>query len=176
MADFTKALAFVLQNEGGYSDDPGDSGGETYCGISRNSFPAWAGWPIVESEKADRDFPGCLSANAALNAHVAEFYRQNFWAPIRGDQIADQALATQLFDTCVNSGVGEGVKLLQRALRVTADGRFGPATAAALAAANPAIALRDLRAYRQWFYAKTYARDPARLEPFLYGWMLRSNK
>lgn len=176
MADFQKALAFVLINEGGYSDDPGDSGGETYCGISRNNFPAWPGWPRIDSAKADRDFPGCLNTDTVLPGLVADFYRLNFWAPISGDSIGDQDLATRLLDACVNNGLREGVTLLQRALKVTADGKFGPHTVQALAAANPVVALRDFRAWRQWFYAKDYARDPSRLDPFLYGWMLRSDK
>lgn len=176
MANFVKALAFVLENEGGYSDDPGDSGGETYCGISRNNFPAWAGWTIIDSAKADRDFPNSLQALDPLTAAVESFYRSTFWAPINGDAIADQNIATQLLDACVNDGVGEGVRLLQRALKIDADGKFGPRTVAALAAANPTITLRDFRAWRQWLYAHAFARDPKTQEPFLYGWMLRSDK
>ena len=39
MADFTKYLPKLLQYEGVYSNNPKDSGGETYKGVSRVNFP-----------------------------------------------------------------------------------------------------------------------------------------
>jgi len=35
---FNEAVNFVLVNEGGYSDHPNDSGGETHLGISQWAF------------------------------------------------------------------------------------------------------------------------------------------
>ena len=40
---FLTAFANTMIHEGGYSVDPGDSGGETYMGISRHHWPDWAG-------------------------------------------------------------------------------------------------------------------------------------
>ena len=34
-------ISKTLETEGGYVNDPSDSGGETYCGIARNSNPNW---------------------------------------------------------------------------------------------------------------------------------------
>src|SRR5690242_10944779 len=39
MADFFQAIAYVLQNEGGYSCNPDDPGGETKFGICRRDHP-----------------------------------------------------------------------------------------------------------------------------------------
>ena len=36
---FETAIAFVLSEEGGYSNDPNDPGGETNFGISKRSHP-----------------------------------------------------------------------------------------------------------------------------------------
>lgn len=168
MAVFDPALAFVLANEGGYSNDKGDTGGETYCGISRNNFPAWPGWALI-----DATGPEHINASALVQP-VADFYRKNFWAAIQGDLIKDQDVATRLFDMAVNAGVGEAAKLIQRAAHVTADGVIGPATIAAI---NSSVSLLPrFRARRAQFYAQAYARDPQRLDPFLYGWMLRNQK
>jgi lysozyme family protein len=37
--------------EGGYADDPADSGGETIFGVSRANFPNWPQWPRVDEFK-----------------------------------------------------------------------------------------------------------------------------
>ncbi len=37
MANFNNAFNLVLKNEGSYSNDPDDPGGETYKGISRKT-------------------------------------------------------------------------------------------------------------------------------------------
>ena len=44
-------ISKTLETEGGYVNDPSDSGGETYCGIARNSNPKWEGWKIVDAHK-----------------------------------------------------------------------------------------------------------------------------
>ncbi len=49
--DFQKALAHTLEFEGGYANDPADSGGETFRGISRRNWPQWEGWPLIDQAK-----------------------------------------------------------------------------------------------------------------------------
>ena len=44
-------ISNTLETEGYYVNDPSDSGGETYCGIARNSNPKWQGWKIVDKHK-----------------------------------------------------------------------------------------------------------------------------
>ena len=51
MSDFNIAYAKTGHAEGGYANNPDDSGGETVQGISRNNFPKWRGWMIVDLEK-----------------------------------------------------------------------------------------------------------------------------
>lgn len=41
MAEFNIAFQKTLTHEGGYVNDPEDSGGETYKGISRNNHKNW---------------------------------------------------------------------------------------------------------------------------------------
>lgn len=116
MSNFARALEVVLQHEGGYVNHPDDPGGETIYGISRRSHPdVWAkGRPTLEDAK--------------------QIYHRDYWLPIKADAMP-AAVALMVFDTAVNAGNRRAAILLQRALRVTADGNIGPVT---LAAANRA--------------------------------------
>lgn len=131
MANFSTALARTLQFEGGYSNTPGDAGGETYKGIARNEHPEWDGWVIVDSLKAQSGFPGSLSGNLALQQSVNRFYQTKFW---KYDNINDQEVANVLFDAGVNLNVPPAVKAMQTALKVffsgpiVVDGIYGPKT------------------------------------------------
>ena len=116
MSNFAKALEVVLHHEGGYVNHPGDPGGETIYGISRRSHPdVWAkGRPTLEDAK--------------------QIYHRDYWLPIKADAMPFP-VALMVFDAAVNAGNRRAAILLQRALRVTADGSIGPVT---LAAANRA--------------------------------------
>jgi lysozyme family protein len=39
--DFESALAFVLEAEGGYTNDPDDHGGKTDLGITQGEYTQW---------------------------------------------------------------------------------------------------------------------------------------
>lgn len=116
MSNFAKALSVVLHHEGGYVNHPSDPGGETIYGISRRSHPdVWAkGRPTLEDAK--------------------RIYHRDYWLPIKADAMPFP-VALMVFDAAVNAGNRRAAILLQRALRVTADGSIGPVT---LAAANRA--------------------------------------
>jgi lysozyme family protein len=144
MALYYKALEKTISNEGNYSDHPNDKGGETYKGISRIFNPDWEGWSIVDSEKHNANFPDCLQFDGDLERMVSDFYETNFWEPLHGEEIEDQDLANKLFDISVNTGLTDGIVILQHALMalntngelypeiIMADGKFGPKTLAAI--------------------------------------------
>ena len=91
----------TLANEGGWNKTPGDSGGETYRGISRNNNPRWAGWAVIDRVGHSNRV---LAANPELQASVVQYYHDNHWAAIHGDWIASQYLAYKVFDLTVNRG------------------------------------------------------------------------
>ncbi|MGH9416704.1 MAG: methylated-DNA--[protein]-cysteine S-methyltransferase [Terriglobales bacterium] len=117
---FVAALSRTLGFEGGYSDDPDDPGGETYCGVSRRNWPEWPRWATVDRVTATA--PNAAQRNAALASDpalreaVAQFYRDQFWTPLQADPWTNPALAADVFDAAVNCGLGEAVKLLQSAV------------------------------------------------------------
>lgn len=148
MSNFEIALKRALAFEGGFSNDPNDKGGMTFCGISRKAWPDWSGWAIVDGAIENGvDVKTYAHQNALFMAvHVAPFYLKNFWLPIRGDEIESQDIANYLFDFAVNSGVRNAVKCLQRAVSFEGsdvDGIIGLGT---LMAVNR---FADLQAFKE---------------------------
>jgi len=105
---FDRAIEFVLEQEGGYSNDPRDPGKETRWGISHAAYP-------------DEDIFHLTLERAK------SIYLRDYWTPIKADQLPD-AVAFVLMDAAVNMGVGTAVKCLQRALGVISDGEVGTQT------------------------------------------------
>lgn len=124
MADFLIAYKITSKNEGGYAKDPDDNGGETYAGVSRNNWPHWIGWDIVDHYKKLPNFPHNLKASNELQKAVEEFYKANFWNPIRGDEINNQESANRIYDRAVNTGVGEAIILAKRSLGLPENTQF----------------------------------------------------
>lgn len=108
MTAFDDAFAAVIGIEGGYTNDPDDSGGETKYGISKTAFPN------VDIKN--------LTLDQAKN-----IYFDNYWTPSKC-QVLPGHIGAQVFDFAVNAGVSEAAKTLQRALGVDDDGVVGPST------------------------------------------------
>ena len=162
MADFQPAYERMIRDEGGYvlHNVPGDRGGQTFAGIARNMHPRWPGWAIVDSG-------GTPSAQV-----VWDFYKQNFWDDILGDQITHQAVAADIFNFYVNTGRPAKV-LAQLVVGATPDGAIGPRTVVALNAADPekfvlAYAIAKITRYRD-----IVTRDRSQMK-FLLGWINRT--
>lgn len=102
------AFDLLMINEGGYVNDPNDSGGQTKYGISKKAYP-------------DLDIKN-LTISQAM-----EIYRKDYWDRCKCDYMPD-ALSVAVFDFAVNSGVKTAIKKLQIALGVKADGIIGNQT------------------------------------------------
>ena len=168
MANFQIALAALNPDEGGFTRD---EGGETYRGISRNSWPNWSGWAILDALP-----PGILTqgviirGNAALDQQVAAFYRQSFWL---FDALPDQDVANKIFSLFVNLAHA-GIRVLQLALQrievgpIVADGNWGPQTQAAVIVADPARLLRAIRYFQVKHYLANDANRPNEIDGLLW--------
>ncbi len=117
MADFLQAFNLTIGNEGGYVNDSNDSGGETYCGISRKNFPNWPGWAIVDAHQLKHG-----NTLPELLPHVQDFYKENFWDKMNGDDLTNQVLAANTFDYGVKDGIKTSIKSTQTALGIPATG------------------------------------------------------
>src|SRR2546430_2773024 len=91
MANFDEAVKITLTWEGGYVNDPLDSGGETKFGISKRNHPS------IDIESLTPD-------------DAKHIYKTEYW-PTLYDKITSQALGAKLFDMGVNQGVGTAVKI-----------------------------------------------------------------
>ena len=114
---FDKLIGF----EGAYSNNPNDRGGETWTGISRNNFPQWEGWPIIDRIKAQTDktqLSKVLSGDSDLKKCVSQFYYQVFWMALNLDKIPVYAIAEEIFDTAVNQGAKTAARYFQQALNL----------------------------------------------------------
>lgn len=169
MAQFEAAYRVTAQHEGGWANVAGDSGGETYAGIARRYHPHWHGWGIVDAVKGKKH--GQFIDNSMLRMHVKDFYRQQFWSKMHGDLIQSQRVANFTYDFFVNSGAG-GLKEVQRAVGVTADGRIGPRSLKALNEANEDELMNKLIAARIDFVVSIVIRKPSQAK-FLNGWLRR---
>lgn len=123
------AVDHVLKSEGGYSDHAADPGGKTRYGITE-AVAREVGY------KGDmRELPLDLAKR---------IYKDRYWDTVKAEQLPP-AVRYVVFDAAVNSGPGQAVKWLQRALGVVDDGVIGPKTLAAANAANPdALKMRML--------------------------------
>lgn len=119
MADFKTAYKITMAHEGGYANNPADTGGETWKGIARKRHPDWPGWSTIDQYKAKPDFPANLADAPGLQQGVELFYKIKFWDYLKLDQIGNQKIANELFDTSVNMGQGVAALFIQRALNVS---------------------------------------------------------
>lgn len=124
MADFSTAFNRTEKNEGKdiWTKVDGDSGGETWSGISRKANPSWSGWKILDQIKNKKN--GQKISTPELEDYKQSLYRTNYWNPIWGDKINNQKVANDLYDTGVNMGPSTSIKLSERQFGMKETGRM----------------------------------------------------
>jgi lysozyme family protein len=133
--EFDEAYHILLGHEGGYSNHAADPGGETMWGVTKRVAQA----------------NGYTGPMRDLPLEVAKrIYRSMYWAPVRAQELPP-TLRYPVFDAAVNSGTGQAIRWLQRALGVADDGRIGPITLAAAQRADAEQVLRRMLGARLRF-------------------------
>ena len=179
--NFKRALSFVFGNEGGYSNDPLDRGGETNLGITQSTL-----------DRARREGIGRLpqSVKDLKREQAEEIYRILYWRASKAEELP-YPLCVLHFDAAVNHGVGGAGKLLQKTInnyavkaglsvRVNEDGAVGPKTLDALdeciaAKNNIALICTIYCNEREKFYRAIVASRPDQSR-FLRGWLNRLDR
>jgi lysozyme family protein len=168
-ANFERCLAIVLDKEGGFSDHPRDRGGPTNLGITLRTLASWQGLNFDETtEEAKTKLLADLKALTKREA--AEIYRANYWLPMRCGDLP-RGVDLMLFDFGVNAGPRTSVKLMQRAVGVTADGSLGPQTLAAATATDAGKLIDALAEARLAYY-----RSLDNFDVFGAGWSKRTSE
>lgn len=148
---FDETFTKLIAHEGGEVNDPRDPGGHTKYGISKRAYP-------------DVDI-------ASLTLEQArEIYLRDYWLRARCDQLPP-AVAFQVFDTAVNSGIGQSIRFLQRAVGVADDGNVGPLTIAAVKRMDPEAVASRFNGHRLDFMTRLSTWDV-----FGRGWARRVAK
>ncbi len=112
MTWFDQCFEKLISHEGGYVNHSNDPGGETKFGISKRAYPQ------VDIK------------NLTLDGAKA-IYKSDYWDRAQCDKLPP-SVAYLLFDSAVNSGIGQAIRFLQRAVGVADDGALGPMTLAAV--------------------------------------------
>jgi len=188
MADFNEAFEITMGHEGTYDNDPDDVGGETYRGIARRYHPNWEGWKIIDDcKKFDFSIEECLRLKGGdINDRVKDFYKDKYWNPFCGDEIFNQMVANEMFDTGVNMGIGRAVKFLQKGLNVlnrngrlysdiVEDGDFGNNTMRALDSLpqkDMGVLCKIMNVLQGMHYINYMTKSPTQ-EKFARGWFSR---
>ncbi|QZA82794.1 hypothetical protein K4H25_15335 [Deefgea piscis] len=170
-----KMLDKLLGLEGGYVNNPGDSGGETH-------------WGITVAVAREEGYTGRMIDMTHDQAKL--IYLRRYWIKPKFADVSARStvLAEELFDTGVNCGTATAAMMLQRALNVMnnqasiyadlkVDGAIGSATLAALdkylakrGKEGEAVlfnALNCLQGERYIDLAERRQKD----EAFVYGWI-----
>jgi lysozyme family protein len=173
MALFETALHKVLAHEGGYVNDPDDTGGETYKGVARKMNSKWDGWVRVDVAKTQSGFPANLEKDNELQDEVNRFYQVNYWDTLCADKIENQLVANSLFDFGVNAGVKTAASLAQLVVEASPDGVIGPASLQKLNAFDPDHFLAAYTVAKIARYISIVKKRPESRKYF-YGWIVRS--
>jgi len=166
--NFQRALTFVLKAEGGYTNHPSDRGGPTNKGILQREYDRY------------RRRKGLPSADVRdiLQAEVEDIYLHDYWLAGRCDRMP-WPVSLAHFDACVNTGLAQAAKFLQRTVGTRSDGLIGPLTLGALKLAlereSPGVLAGRLARQRIAFYRELAMRDPKQ-RVFLRGWLNRVEK
>lgn len=123
-SNFEYAFDRTLGLEGGYSNIPGDAGGETNFGIT-----------YVTLQRAIREglMPQTVTIASLTREQAKTIYLAYYWTPMRLNDIKSRDIAAELFDTCVNMGQKQALLIAQAALNylgedIAEDGMIGPNT------------------------------------------------
>lgn len=155
---FDKAFEILMQNEGGYVNNPYDAGGETNYGISKQSYPN-------------------LDIKNLTLTKAKSIYYKDYWLQNKCNVLDNFLLAQKLFDFSVNMGCKQAALLLQRALRsaghpVEEDGIVGTKTLAAIKKSDALCLISAFKSEAAGYY-RLIANNQNN-EIFLTGWLNRA--
>ena len=140
-------LPKILKWEGGFVNDPADSGGATNKGVTLATFRAY--------RKAHKmKIPTVEDLKRITDAEVMAILKEFYWDKMQADSIANQSIA----NLCVNNLWGSGtgyIKIIQGVLGVKQDGIVGPMTLDKINGWNPQGALFD----KLWARRKKFFED-----------------
>lgn len=167
MSDFKHIIPFIRKAEGGWVNDPNDSGGETNAGVT------YSVWKSFFGDSHDRFM-------TMSDGDWGTIFKKGYWDKILGDQIKSQRIADVIVDWVWGSGFHYPEVDIQDILahtfgeHISVDGQFGPATIAAINETDEQKLWDSIVAKRFWYLDQIVALHPSN-SIFLQGWKNRMN-
>jgi len=158
-------LDYILQFEGGFTNNPADHGGPTKYGITAADYGRYLHLPGVAS---------AAQVSEMAREEAVAIYKQEYIALPGFSAVSDGTLKLVIVDSGVLFGTGRACRWLQQALKVSSDGVIGKDTRDALDACQDPLKLaRRVLALRLGAIADIVARDTSQVV-FLRGWVSRA--
>jgi len=169
MATINKYLPLLFKWEGGYVNDPADSGGPTNQGVTLKTWQAYGydktGDGVIDEADLKR----------IRQEEIVEYIlRPHYWNRWRADEIRSQAIANILVDWVWCSGK-YGITFPQAILSVPKDGIVGTKTLAAVNNYPDQEALFEKIKQTRRAYFNMICIDRPANKRFLKGWLNRLN-
>ena len=139
--NFNQCFEWLLINEGGYVNNPEDTGGETNLGVTKKTYLNYC----EKNNITPKDMHDLTKQD------VEPIYRTEYWDAIMGESLPS-GLDWSLFDFAVNSGPARASEYIQDSVSVKPDGDIGPVTLAAIATHETDTLIKDIYERRQRFY------------------------
>lgn len=163
MADYNELIPIIKKWEGGFVNDPDDSGGATNKGVTLATFRTWFG-----ANKTVNDL------KALTDDQWIYIFLNGYWDQCKASQINNQDIANIIVDWAWASGPTTAIKKVQAIVGTDADGIVGPNTLAAINSANPRQLFDKIKEARLQFVENLAAQRP-KDKKFLQGWKNRIN-
>lgn len=180
MAEFAPAFAHTMK----FEDDPREPGRVT-------TEPSGCRARFGINEDAHPEMPEAFWTAPAeqARAQAEKVFATDYWDALNLDQVADQGVASKIFDMAVNMGARQAVVYAQRAanfvaemqgssgksagMAIAVDGVMGMRTLEQLNAVNAEAMLKELRNFARAHYEHVAAVNP-RFAAWLEGSLKRA--
>lgn len=174
---FDYAVKYIMQHEGGYSNNPNDPGGATNFGISLR---------FLNEFGIDINHDGLINIKDIQDIHftdAVDIYKTYYWDKYNLNGFNSLPIAAKLFDMGVNMGMPKAIKILQFACQfcgyknLQVDGVLGILTFSTvneLTYLNKESELmNEIIKEQKEFYINLTIAHPE-LKVFLKGWLNRA--
>lgn len=168
---FKRVAPIILKHEGGYVNDPADSGGMTNKGITIGTWKSYA--------KSDLGIePTEENLKKLTDEQATIIYRKRYWEPKGFCKIKDERVGLMVYDWSITSG-GAGKQVQNLLINefkqdITPDGVIGPITIEALNnVEDQDKLLKRIAEIRKDYYTNlSYDKNgkPTKNLKFLKGW------
>lgn len=160
-----RALEYLLEEEGGWSNHKADRGGATMYGVTQATYDGYRRKLKLPKQ----------SVRNITKLEARALYDSLYWKAASCDKLP-WPISYLVFDAAVNSGVSRGVRWMQQGLGLKQDGIVGPAS---IRLANQVVdtgqgsALIAIVDARVEFLARLVQKSPSQAV-FLLGWWRRT--